>query len=290
MNKVLKTLTKLIPDKLFISIKYRLKFGKSINWKNPVTYNEKLQWLKIYNRRPEYCDMVDKYSVRKYVSDKIGEEYLIPLLGVWESVEDIDFSSLPEQFVLKCTHDCGSVIICKDKSAFDIEAAKKKLAAAMKKNYYWGEREWPYKTVKPRIVAEKYMQDSVSAELRDYKLFCFNGEPRTVLVCADRFLKGGLKENFYDLDWNLMPVQRPKHSNADYDIPKPASLDLMTELARRLSENHPFVRVDFYEVDGLVYFGEITFYPNAGFEGFVPEEWDKTFGEWISLPKSKGEK
>jgi hypothetical protein len=185
---------------------------------------------------------------------------------------------------LKCTHDSGGIVICRNKNEFDIDAAKKKINKCLKKNYYWQGREWPYKDIPRKIIAEKYMVDAQTKELRDYKFFCFNGEPKIVLVCADRFSSGGLRENFYDTNWNLLNLQRPKHPNTEYSVSKPESLDIMLSLARTLSQNIPFVRVDFYDINGKNYFGEMTFFPASGFERFVPEEWDYKLGEWIKLP------
>lgn len=273
-----------IPDKAYLKLQYKLNFGKKLNLKSPETFNEKLQWLKLYDRKSEYVQLVDKYRVREYIANKIGKEYLIPLIGVWDKFEDIDFAKLPNQFVLKCNHDSGSVIICKDKNTFNFEKAKVKLSRGLKRNLYYFGREWPYKDVPPKIIAEKYMVDAQIAELRDYKIFCFSGEPKIVLVCADRFTDEGLRENFYDLNWHLLNIQRPKHSNTTYYIKKPKNLDAMLSLARTLSQNIPFVRVDFYDINGEIYFGEMTFFPASGFERFVPEEWDYKLGEWIKLP------
>ena len=238
----------------------------------------------MYNRKPEYSRLVDKYEVRGFISDKIGEEYLIPLYGVYDSFDEIDFSSLPDQFVLKCTHDCGSVIICKDKSGFDKEAAKKKLSAAMKRNYYYGEREWAYKSVKPRIIAEKYMIDEKTAELRDYKFFSFNGDVKLLFIATGRQSGGEVKFDFFDMDFNHLPI-RNGHPNAEILPEKPETFDEMKRLASILSDGFPHVRVDFYEINGKIYFGEMTFFHFGGFVKFEPAEWDKKMGDWVELPK-----
>lgn len=273
-----------LPDKPYLELIYYAHFGKKLDLKAPKTFNEKLQWLKLYDRNPEYTRMVDKYEAKQYVAEKIGEEYIIPTLGVWDDPDQIDFDALPEQFVLKCTHDSGGLVICRDKSKLNIEEAKEKLKKRLKFRYfYWG-REWPYKNVKPRIVAEQYMADN----LRDYKLFCFNGVPRLTLVCSQRFTADGLKEDFYDEAWNHMDVQRPTHGNAIFPIERPKQNELMKKLAAKLSEKLPFARIDFYEINEKVYFGEITFYPASGFEGFKPDEWDLKLGEWIKLPNGGG--
>lgn len=254
--------------------------GYSLNLKNPKTFNEKLQWLKINNRNPEYTTMVDKYAVKKYIAEKIGPEYIIPTLGVWDSFNEIDFDALPDQFVLKCTHDSGGLIVCHDKSKLDMDAVRKKIETSLSNNFYYMGREWPYKNVPHRIIAEQYMAD----DLRDYKLFCFDGVPRMTLVCSERFTKDGLKEDFYDEGWNHLDNQRPAHGNAVLPIARPKQYELMKELAAKLSEKMPFARIDFYEINEKVYFGEITFYLASGFEGFIPEEWDLKLGDWIKLP------
>ena len=258
--------------------------NKKLNLKNPKTFNEKLQWLKLYDRKPEYTKMVDKYEAKKYVAEKIGEEYIIPTLGVWDNFDDIDFDSLPNQFVLKCTHDSGTIVICTDKSNFDIESAKQKIDSRMTFNYYYMWREWPYKDVKPRIIAEKYMVDSTTEELRDYKFFCFNGEVKALFVATDRQKSGEeVKFDFFDANYNHLPI-RQGHPNALIPPKKPECFEEMKKLAQKLSENIPQVRVDFYEVDGKIYFGELTFSHYGGIVPFEPEKWDYKFGDWITLP------
>ncbi len=274
----------LFSDKFLIKRAYKTYVGKKLNLKNPQTFNEKLQWLKLYDRKPQYITMVDKVAVKDYVADKIGEEYIIPTLGVYEKFDDIDFNSLPNQFVIKSTHDSGGLVICKDKSKFDINKARKKINWSQKRKYYYIHREWPYKNVKPRIIIEKYMKDKSGYELKDYKFLCFNGEVKCSFVCSDRFSEKGLHVTFFDRDWKVMPFER-KYPSVKNGVPKPINYDIMLELAEKLSKNIPFVRVDFYEIDNRVYFGELTFYPGSGFEEFTPEEWDYKLGEWITLPK-----
>ena len=271
-----------LPDDLFLKKEFKLRMGKKLNLDNPRTFNEKLQWLKIHNRKPEYTVMVDKYAAKQYVADRIGEEYIIPTLGVWNHFDDIDFDSLPNQFVLKCTHDSGGLAICKDKLTFDKEAAKKKIEHYLKRKYYYIHREWPYKNVQPRIIVEKYMSDDINKELNDYKLMCFNGKVKATFVCTNRFSENGLNVTFYDTDWNRLPFER-HYPASKVEIEKPKTYDEMVKLAERLAENIPFVRVDFYEVKGKIYFGELTFFPGSGFEEFVPEKWDKTLGDWIEI-------
>lgn len=281
MKSFIKKMIRCLPDSLYISLQYYHHFYSFPNFKNPQKFNEKIQWLKLHDRKPQYTMMVDKYAVKEYVASVIGKQYIIPTLGIWDCAEDIDFNVLPEKFVLKCTHDSGSVVICRDKSCFDIEAAIQKLNKGLMRNGFWYGREWPYKNVKPRIIAERYLTDNP----KDYKYFCFNGIPRIVLVCSERFSDGGLKEDFFDENWNHLDLCRPNHGNSKEKIEKPENHELMMSLAAELSKDIPFVRIDFYEVEGIVYFGEITFYPASGFEGFKPEEWDCKLGEWIELPK-----
>ena len=272
-----------VSDEFFLEKIFKKKIGYALDLDNPKTFNEKLQWLKLHDRNPEYIKMVDKYEVKKFVADKIGEQYVIPTFGVWDSFDEIDFDTLPDQFVIKCTHDCGGLVICKDKSKFDKEEARRKINRSLNRNYYYIGREWPYKHVKPRIIAEKYMEDAGSEVLNDYKLMCFNGKVKCSFVCSERFSEDGLKVTFFDRDWNVMPFER-HYPRSQCPIAKPSSYDDMVRLAEQLSKDIPFVRVDFYEVSGKIYFGELTFYPGSGFEEFEPFEWDKTLGSWIELP------
>ena len=278
----------IIPDKLYLSLLYKSKFGRKLDWQNPKTFNEKLQWLKVYDRRPEYTTYVDKYMVRDYIAKTIGEEYLIPLLGVWNSPDEIDFDKLPNQFVLKCNHDSGGLCICKDKANFDIEAAKVKLRESLKKDYYIEGREWPYKNVPRKIIAEKYMVDvSEALSLRDYKFMCFDGKVKCSFVCSDRNTKEGLHVTFFDLDWKVLPFERHYPARKE-GLPKPKCYEEMIKLAEKLSKDIPFVRVDFYEINGKVYFGELTFYPGSGFEEFSPCSADEWLGSFIKLPQKQG--
>lgn len=276
-----------ISSEKFLKRMYLINIGKELNLENPVTYTEKLQWLKLYDHRSEYTTMVDKYAVKQYVTERIGEEYVIPLLGVWENAEEIDFDSLPERFVLKTTHDSGAIIICKDKKTLDINNTKKKLAYFLKRNYFDCNREWPYKNVKPRVIAEAYMEDSTDKELRDYKFFTFGGEPKVLYIAQGRGKGEPTVADFFDMDFNHLPFTID-HDMAQTPPQKPKCFEEMKRLAAILSKGTPQLRVDFYEVDGKVYFGEMTFFHCSGFEGFHPEEWDKTFGDWVILP-NKGE-
>ncbi|WP_209510531.1 ATP-grasp fold amidoligase family protein [Sedimentibacter acidaminivorans] len=273
----------MLPDILYLELMFYHRIKSKLNLKNPRSFNEKLQWLKLYDRNPVYTNLVDKYEVRKYISKTIGEEYLIPLIGVWDKFDAIDFSKLPNHFVLKCTHDSGGIIICKDKSKLDIEAAKKKINKSLKRNYYYLGREWPYKNVKPRIICEKYMVDESGIELKDYKFMCFNGKVRCSFVCLNRNSQSGLNVDFYDMDWNPMSFER-HYPSSGTTIPRPINFDKMIDFAEKLSKNIPFVRVDFYETNGHLYFGELTFHPGSGFEEFTPELYDYLLGSWIKLP------
>ena len=278
-------LSHLMPDEAYLKCMYKAYLGKKLNLKNPQTFNEKLQWLKLYDRKREYIKIVDKFEVKEYISDKIGKEYIIPTLGVWDKFDDIDFDALPKQFVLKCTHDSGSVVICRDKSKFDAEAAKKKLARKLKSNLFWHGREWPYKNVKPRIIAEQFMEDEKTSELRDYKFFFFDGAVKALFIATDRQKEGEeVKFDFFDPDFNRLQF-RQGHPNATVLPDKPLCFEKMKELAAKLSVGIPHVRVDFYEVNGKIYFGEMTFFHFCGIVPFNPEEWDKKFGDWITLPK-----
>lgn len=280
-----KGLLRWVPDKTFLKFVYRVNYGRKLELENPQRYTDKLQWLKLYDRRPEYVQMVDKYGVREYIAERIGEEYLVPVLGVWDRFDDIDFDTLPDQFVLKCTHDSASVIVCTDKSALDRETAKKKLTRCLKNNGYDYGREWPYKDVPPRIIAEEYLVDESGYELKDYKFFCFDGDVKALFVAKDRQNKDEeTKFDFFDAEFNHLPF-RNGHPNSEPPYYKPENFEKMKELAAKLSVGIPQVRVDFYNVNGKIYFGELTFFHWSGMRGFDPDEWDFTFGSWIKLPE-----
>ncbi len=278
-------ISRFVPDKMYLKMIYNVNFDKKLDLKNPKTFNEKLQWLKLYDKKPEYIIYVDKYEVKKYIADTIGEQYVIPTIEVWDSVEDINIDLLPEQFVLKCTHDSGSTVICRKKNEFDIESAKIKLKKKLKKNMFWMGRAWPYKNVKARIIAETYMEDEETSELRDYKFFCFNGKAKALFIATDRQTAGEeTKFDFFDMEYNHLPITNG-HPNAKVLPEKPKCFDEMRGLAEKLSAGIPHVRVDFYEVNGRVYFGELTFFHWSGLVPFEPEEWDYKFGDWIELPE-----
>ena len=291
--KIVMTLTKLLRgiwhrvglifgDEIYVRVEYFIVFGKRLRLKNPQTYSEKLQWLKLHEGDPIYTRMVDKAEAKKYVTEIIGEEYIIPTYGVWNHFDEIDFDKLPDQFVLKTTHDSGGVIICKDKKTLDKNAAKVKLEKSLKNDYYYTSKEWPYKNVVPRIIAEKYMEDEYG-ELCDYKLFCFDGKMKALFIATDRFTSGEeTKFDFFDENFNHLPFTNG-HPNATKPIKKPESFQQMKDLAEKLSQKIPHVRVDFYCTNGKIYFGELTFFHWGGFKRFEPEEWDFKFGEWFKL-------
>ena len=273
-------------DEKYLRKIYYAHFGKELDLNNPKTYNEKLQWLKLYDHNSLYTKLVDKYEVKAIVESIIGSKYIIPTLGVWDSFDQIDFESLPDQFVLKCTHDSGGLVICNDKKTFNKAYARKVLTASLKRNFYLQGREWPYKDVKPRIIAEKYMEDNETKELRDYKFFCFDGIPRALFIASERQSNNETKFDFFDMDFQHLPFTNG-HPNADVLPSKPVKFDDMKLLAEKLSHGLPHVRVDFYEVNGCVYFGELTFYHWSGLMPFDPEKWDSIFGSWINLPQKK---
>lgn len=289
-DSIVKNFLRFLPDKLYISLRYRCQMGYWVNWKHPKTFTEKLQWLKVYNHRPEYTMMVDKYAVKQYIADRIGWQHIIPTLGVWDKAEDINWDTLPKQFVLKTTHGGGSggVVLCKDKMTFDKNVAIVKLNKSMSSDIYSALREWPYKNVKRQVIAEKFMipndkLNDPTYDLTDYKFFCFNGVPKFCQVIRDRHTCESI--DFYDMAWNhqgfvgLNPVAR----NGLTPVARPEHFDEMKGICKTLSANVPFLRVDLYEINGDVYFGELTFYPASGFGHFTPPEWNKRLGELIQL-------
>lgn len=273
-------------DERFLRRKFKACLNCDLDLNNPQTFNEKLQWLKLYDRRPEYTIMVDKYAVKKYVADKIGEEYIIPTLGVWDNPDDIDFDALPNRFVLKCNHNSGlGMCICKDKSKLDIEKVKSELRRGLAQDYYLTGREWPYKNVPPRIIAEKYMEDAKVRELRDYKIYTFNGKAKFCMINTDRGTD--TRADYFDESYNWLDFTWG-YPHADVKPKKPANYKKMFELAEELAKGTATLRVDFYEVNGQIYFGELTFFDASGFDKIIPESYDLKFGSWIKLPDKKG--
>lgn len=271
-----------LPDRIFLKLCYYNRFGRKLNLNHPQTFNEKLQWLKLHDRNPEHTTMVDKIEVKKWVADRIGERFIIPTLSVWERAEDIDFDSLPDQFVLKTNHDSGKVVICKDKSTLDISNARKILSDSLQQDYYILGREWPYKDVKRRIFAEKYVV-TPNDELSDYKFFCFDGVPKFLFIATERNKKDtDVKFDFFDIDFNHLSLKNG-HENADIVPEKPDKFDEMVKIATELSQGCKHVRVDLYNINGEIYFGELTFFHHSGFVPFIPDKWDYEFGKFISL-------
>ena len=284
-NSLIVRLSRLLPDKLYLSLKFRKYFGRWPNWKNPQTFSEKIQWLKLYDRRPEYTKMVDKYAVKDYVASIIGGEYVIPTLGVWDKPEDIEWDKLPNQFVLKTTHGGGNegVVICRDNSSFDIKKAIDKLNESLNTDLYVVWREWPYKNVKKRIIAEEYLDPAPENDLIDYKFSCFDGNVTDVMVCIGRS-SGNTKFYFFDKDWKLLPLNiRGKNSSSDFTLPKPQCMEEMFDIASKLSKGIPYARVDLYAVGNQPYFGEITFYPQSGFDKNLLPETEVLHGSLINL-------
>lgn len=275
---LLRKFARLIPDRKYLELLFPLRVGYQLNLNNPQTFNEKLSWLKLYNRKPILSQMADKYEVKRIVAEKIGSEYVVENYGVYEKWDEIDFNSLPAQFVIKCTHDSGGAHVCRDKALFDFSATKQKIERNLNRNYFYLKREWVYKDIKPRIIVDKFLDDHTGNELRDYKFWCFNGNP-TYMYCT---IKGkNIFENFYDMDFRVVEIDHgfPRHKP---EFEKPLNFELMKSLARKLSEGIPFVRVDFFEVEGRVYFGEFTFYDWAGLRSFEGN-WDEQLGKLISL-------
>lgn len=278
-------LLNMFSDRMHTKLVFRASFNRNLDLEAPQTFNEKIQWLKLYDRNPLYTRLVDKYAVKEFVSERIGEQYVVPTYGIWNNFDNINFDLLPNQFVLKTTHDGGGagVIICPNKTDLDKVKARKSIQESLARDVYKELREWPYKDVPHRVLAEKLLLNN-GLPLQDFKIHCFNGIPKLILVCKDRYETTGLTEDFYDCEWKHIPVKRPKHPNSKESIEAPSELSEMLDLARRLSIGIPFVRTDFYVSNAKVYFGEMTFYPTSGFTNFVPDSYDKLFGNWLELP------
>lgn len=273
-------LLRILSDKLYLKLMFRARIGKKLNLKNPQSFNEKIQWLKLYNRKEEYTAMVDKYAVKDYVKKIIGDKYIIPTLGVWNKYDEINFSSLPNKFVLKCTHDSGGLYICKNKDLFNNYECRKKIENSLKNKYFYKGREWPYKNVKPQIIAEVYLEDENVADLYDYKVMAFNGVPKIIQVHKGRHKNH--TQDFYDDDWNKLNIYQGTEQSDEY-MDKPIFFDEMMQLTSILAKNIPLVRVDWYYVKNQLFFGEITFYDGSGLIPFIPESWDYEFGKMIKL-------
>lgn len=279
-------IARFIPDRIFLKILYFGRLGKKLDFSHVKTFNEKLQWLKVYDRRTEYTMMVDKFLVRDYIAKTVGSQYLIPLLGVWDDADDINFGQLPSQYVLKCNHNSGlGMYICSDSSKVDVEEIRLSLTKGLQQNYYLTGREWPYKDVPRKIIAEKYMTDDTGIELKDYKINCFNGVPKFIQVMSGRN-KDNYSVDHFDVDWQPMDIPRKDKQKSSQPISKPKQLQEMLDLAAVLSKDLPFARIDFYIAEERVYFGEITFFPVSGFVPFSNHQIDMQLGQLIQLPKS----
>lgn len=278
---------KWMSDEMYAKLVYKSNFGKDLNLDNPRTFNEKLQWLKLYYRCPEFSNMVDKYRVRELIQSTIGEQYLIPLLGVWESASEIDFDKLPDQFVLKCNHDQGSVIVCRDKSKLDYDKVIATLNKKLKRNHYWATREWPYKNVKSCIICEQYMANSDDDdELSDYKVLCFSGKAKIIEVHKSRF--SNRTQDFYDTNWNKLDIRQIGINASKEVMDRPVFLDKMIELSELLSNQYPHLRVDWYFSNSMLLFSELTFYDGGGFDPFY-DDYDEKIGEFLILPPKYNE-
>lgn len=273
-----------MPDEEFLKRKYKCLMRHDLNLDNPVCFNEKLQWLKLYYKKPEFVKLVDKVAVKDYVAEIIGPEHIIPTLGVYDRFEDIDFDKLPDQFVIKCTHDSASTLVCSDKKTFDFKKAKKQINKCLKKHYHMLGREWPYGQVQPRIIIDQFMVDEGGIELKDYKFFCFNGEVKCVSVDFNRFTDH--HANYYSPDFKLLDIgKKGCRPDPDHKLDKPINWDEMVQIAHKLSTGFPFLRVDLYSINGKTYFGELTLFPASGFSPFMTDDQDKLLGSWIDLPE-----
>lgn len=285
IKKVLRILCPILNDRFYLKTLFRLKFGYELNLSKPKSFNEKLQWLKLNDIHPEYTMLVDKVSAKQFVSEKIGIQHIIPTIKVWNNVEEIEWDSLPNQFVIKCSGDSGGVVVCRDKQSLDVNSAKSKLLKGWGENYYKYNKEYPYKGIKPRIIAEAYMEDESGYELKDYKFFCFNGEPKFLKVDFDR--QTVHRANYYDMNWTLLPFyEKICPMDPERKFEKPENFSKMIEIARTLSSGIPFVRIDLYNISGRIYFGEITFFPASGLGVIEPAGWDQKIGEYLTLPNS----
>lgn len=283
-NNFIRRISVLLPDGIYLRIKYKLLTGQTLHLSKPVTFNEKIQWLKIHDRKPLYCKLVDKLIVKSIMSDWIGECYVIPVIGCWDKVEDIDFDRLPEKFVLKTTHDSGGVVICKSKNKLDVNEVSNFLNKFLKRKYYWHGREWPYKNLQPRIIAEPYLVDESGYELKDYKVFCFSGVPKYIQVDYDRFTDH--HRNFYSTKWEYVPFTTLYPTNPERILDKPAVLEELLTVCKIITsrmDKPPFVRLDFYIINNKIYFGEVTLHHGSGTEKFTPESYNVKLGNMIDI-------
>ncbi len=287
----LKYALRFLPDKMYLKLYFYMTLKRKLDFDHPKTLNEKLQWLKFNDRTPLHSLVSDKYAVREYIKQELGEEYLVPLIGKWETAEEIDFDSLPQQYVLKCTHDSGGLVICRDKTSLDQDEAIKKLKKSLSRKFYYVGREWQYKNIKPLVICEELLLDQAGNTPADYKISCFNGKADNVMVCTGRFTKDGVKFYFFDRQWNFLPYNKGDEKlPADFTLPKPDNLEEMFQIADKLSKPFYYARIDLYNIDGKIYFSEITLCPNSGFDSDITYETDKLFGEKLHIPYGLSEK
>jgi len=286
IEKLIQSLSPVLSDEVYLKLLFPIRVGYRLNLENPKTYNQKLQWLKLHYRKPIMTKMVDKFEAKEYIKNIVGEEYVVKNLGVWDTLSQIDFDSLPSKFVLKTTHDQGGVVICEDKNTFDFKAAKNKLGKHLKRKHFLLSREWPYKDVKPRILAEVFLNPQKDSSFKDYKFYCFNGLPKVMYVSMGK-QEGKMTFDYFDMNYNLLNIERPSIKNSGKPSTKPKHFETMIELAEKLSYGFPHLRVDFFEVDNQVYVGELTFFQGGGLMPFIPSSWDNTFGDWINLDLCK---
>ncbi|EOU1649190.1 ATP-grasp fold amidoligase family protein [Clostridium perfringens] len=281
----LKYALRFLPDSLYVKLYFRLTLKRKLDLKNPVTLNEKLQWMKFNDRNPLYSMVSDKFAVRPYIQEQIGEKYLVPIIGHWNSFNEINFDILPEKFVLKCNHDSGGLVICKSKKKLDKEKARKKINKSLKRKFYYIGREWQYRSIKPMIIAEKLLLDKSGNPPADYKISCFNGKVDNIMVCTGRFSKEGVKFYFFDKNWNFLRYNKGDEKFPEnFTIEEPENLDEMIKVAEKLSKPFSYARIDLYNLNGKVYFSEITLSPNSGFDTDITYSTDKLLGNKLHIP------
>lgn len=285
--KVVKPWNHLLSDRFFISLQYRIVCNEKLNFNTPIKFSEKLQWLKLYDHKEYYSLLVDKIEAKKWVAKRLGKAYTIETLKVWDRAADISFDELPDKFVLKCSHNSGGVTVCTNKSALNKESIIKEYKRLLKENYYYAGREWPYKNVKPRILAERYITENPDSPLTDYKFYCFNGDPRFLYISQTDPEHKDTPITYLDTHWNMTPFHRKNHRLLEPLPPRPENFDEMLNICRNLSSNIPFVRVDLYNIEGNIYFSELTFFPASGYNTFEPKEWDRTIGDYLELPTNQ---
>ncbi|UCE68225.1 MAG: glycosyltransferase [Flavobacteriaceae bacterium] len=278
---------KFLPPPFYVRVYYKYYTGKKLNLEDPREFNEKIQWLKVYYKDPRLTRLVDKYSVRSYVKEKVGEKYLNQLLGVYERPGDVDFSSLPEKFVIKGVHGCNWNLIVEETSELVVWKARLKFRKWLSRNYYYRSGlEWAYKNVKPRLIAEAYLEEVGRKSINDYKFFCFNGKPRFIQIDLER--KESHSRRYYDLDWQPLTFTDTDYPPFKDSLERPPNYEEMVEVATRLADDFPFVRVDLYNLGGRIVFGEMTFYPADGRLEFVPDQYNRIIGDYLILPEPLG--